>query len=157
MAGFDLRELEFQSDGVTDSLTSSMAPALFHENLKREVATAGREGRELTLVSITVQPDNFLSCGEFQESLIALAFHLEKGLRGGDFFARISDCGFWIFEVQFDGFVPPVARSPRGSLALRAAFAASPPDLSAALSLFIPTPALNVCYSNADSDAAINS
>jgi GGDEF domain-containing protein len=125
MAGFDLRELEFQSDGVTDSLTSSMAPALFHENLKREVATAGREGRELTLVSITVQPDNFLSCGEFQESLIALAFHLEKGLRGGDFFARISDCGFWILlrtdEEKAKGVIDRLDLPRRNELSIKLA------------------------------------
>ncbi len=96
MAGFDLREIEFKSDGVTDSLTSSMAPALFHENLKREIATASRESRELTIVSAVLNLENYLSAGEYQESLIALAFALEKNLRGGDFFARISDCGFWI-------------------------------------------------------------
>ncbi len=125
MAGFDLRELEFQSDGVTDSLTSSMAPALFHENLKREVATAGREGRELTLVSITVQPDNFLSCGEYQESLIALAFQLEKGLRGGDFFARISDCGFWILlrtdEEKAKGVIDRLDLPRRNELSIKLA------------------------------------
>ena len=96
MAGFDLREIEFRSDGVSDSLTSSMSPALFHENLKREVSTADREGRELTIVSVVVDPEKYLSLGEYQESLVALAFALEKNLRGGDFFARISDCGFWI-------------------------------------------------------------
>jgi len=96
MAGFDLRAIEFESDGIADSLTSSMAPALFHENLKREISTADREGRELTIVSVLVDPENYLSAGEYQESLIALAFALEKNLRGGDFFARISDCGFWI-------------------------------------------------------------
>ena len=96
MAGFDLRDIEFKSDGVTDSLTSSMAPALFHENLKREIATASREGRELTIVSALLNPEEYSSAGEYQESLIALAFALEKNLRGGDFFARISDCGFWI-------------------------------------------------------------
>ena len=96
MAGFDLREIEFRSDGVSDSLTSSMSPALFHENLKREISTADREGRELTIVSVLVDPENYLSAGEYQESLVALAFALEKNLRGGDFFARISDCGFWI-------------------------------------------------------------
>jgi len=96
MAGFDLREIEFKSDGIADSLTSSMAPALFHENLKREISTADREGRELTIVSVLDDPENYLSAGEYQESLIALAFALEKNLRGGDFFARISDCGFWI-------------------------------------------------------------
>ncbi len=96
MADFDLREIGIPSDGVTDSLTSCMAPALFHENLKREIATADVKIARLTIVSIVVNPENYSSAGEYQESLIALAFALEKNLRGGDFFARISDCGFWI-------------------------------------------------------------
>ncbi len=96
MADFDLRDVEFQSDGSADSLTASMAPALFHENLKREIATAGREGRELTIVALALAPSAFASVATLQEALIEIAFAISSGLRGGDFFARISDCGFWV-------------------------------------------------------------
>jgi GGDEF domain-containing protein len=96
MSSFDLREVEFQSDGVADSLTLTMAPALFHENLKREIANAKRENRDLAVLSIVLRPDRFTTVAEFQEGLIALAFALRTSLRGGDFFARISDCGFWV-------------------------------------------------------------
>ena len=125
MAGFDLREIEFKSDGVTDSLTSSMAPALFHENLKREIATASRESRELTIVSAVLNLENYLSAGEYQESLIALAFALEKKLRGGDFFARISDCGFWILlrtdEATAAGVIDRLDLPRREELTIRLA------------------------------------
>ena len=96
MPAFELRDLEFMSDGNLDSLTLSMAPALFHENLKREISTALREARELTIVSLQVNPDGFASLSLYQEALIEIAHHLRTQLRGGDFFSRISDQGFWI-------------------------------------------------------------
>ena len=96
MADFDLRDVEFQSDGSADSLTASMSPALFQENVKREIATAAREVRELTMVALALEPADFASIANFQEALIEIAFALKSGLRGGDFFARISDSGFWV-------------------------------------------------------------
>jgi len=96
MADFDLRDVEFQSDGSADSLTASMSPALFHENVKREIATAAREVRELTVVALALQPVGLASVAAFQAALIEIAFALKSGLRGGDFFARISDSGFWV-------------------------------------------------------------
>ena len=95
MGVFDLREVEFQNDGLTDSLTQSMSPALFHEALKREIASAKRDGRDLAILTIAQRPGDFASISEFQEGLIKVAFALEHGLRGGDFFARVSDGGFW--------------------------------------------------------------
>ena len=96
MPAFNLRDIEFKSDGHVDSLTLSISPLLFHENLKREISIAGREERELTIVSLTLDPAGFASIAEIQESLIEIAHLLKRELRGGDFFARISDCGFWI-------------------------------------------------------------
>ena len=96
MSAFELRAVEFKNDGVRDSLTSSMAPALFHEALKREIAAAKRDQRELAVLTIALRPDNFPSVALFQEGLIKVAFALTQELRGGDFFARISDRGFWV-------------------------------------------------------------
>ena len=93
---FDLREIEFRSDGLTDSLTETMSPTLFHEALKREIASAKREERDLAVLSISLNTANFSSVTLFQEALIEIAYALRMGLRGGDFFARISDDGFWI-------------------------------------------------------------
>ncbi len=95
MANFDLRDVEFRSDGATDSLTSSMSPALFEDSLKREIATAVREERDLTIVALALNSDAFESLSTYQEALIAIAFALKHGLRAGDFFARISEVGFW--------------------------------------------------------------
>ena len=96
MSAFEVRDIEFRSDGVKDSLTESMAPALFREALIREIASAKREDRELVLLTIALQPSHFDSVAKFQEALIEIAFALRQGLRGGDFFARISDHGFWL-------------------------------------------------------------
>ena len=96
MPAFELRDLEFMSDGNLDSLTLSMAPALFHENLKREISTAHREARELTIVSLRVNPTGYASLSRYQEALIEIAHLLKSHLRGGDFCSRISDQGFWI-------------------------------------------------------------
>ena len=96
MAAFELREVEFANDGISDSLTLTMSPALFHENLKREIASAKRDRRELAVISILLRPAGFQSLAAYQEALIEVAFAVRTGLRGGDFFARVSDCGFWI-------------------------------------------------------------
>ena len=96
MLAFNLRDLEFKSDGLVDSLTLSISPFLFHENLKREISVASREARELTIVSITLDFEGYESIADIQENLIEIAHLLKRELRGGDFFARISVCGFWI-------------------------------------------------------------
>ena len=96
MLAFNLRDLEFKSDGLVDSLTLSISPFLFHENLKREISVASREARELTIVSITLDSKGYESIAEIQENLIEIAHLLKRELRGGDFFARVSDVGFWI-------------------------------------------------------------
>ena len=96
MSPLDLREIEFQSDGLHDSLTQAMSPELFHQSLKREIASAQRGGDELVIVSLRLAPREFASVAAFQEALIKIAFALRTGLRGDDFFGRISDTGFWL-------------------------------------------------------------
>ena len=96
MSPLDLREVEFQSDGLRDSLTQAMSPELFHQSLKREIASAKRAGHELIIVSLRLSPEGFVSVAAFQEALITIAFALRTGLRGDDFFGRISDAGFWL-------------------------------------------------------------
>ena len=106
---FDLREVEFRSDGLTDSLTQTMSPALFHEALKREIASAKRDQRELAVLAFSLRSAGFGRVAEFQEALIQIAFALRTGLRGGDFFARISDNGFWVLlrthEVNVESII----------------------------------------------------
>ena len=97
----DVRAIEFENDGVTDSLTGVMSPSLFHENLKREISRAGRQDYDLAVISISIKPRNFQSVSLLQEELIKIANTLREQLRGGDFFTRISDLGFWaLLQVE---------------------------------------------------------
>ena len=91
----DLSGLERRNDGVSDVLTMTMSPELFHQNLKREIASAQRDGRDLSVLAINLKPEAFTELADFSQALVALAFVLRTELRGGDFFARISDGGFW--------------------------------------------------------------
>ncbi len=108
MSAFDLREIEFQSDGLRDSLTMAMAPELFHENLKREIASAKRLAQELVIVSLVLRSAEFSLVTAFQERLIEIAFALRTGLREEDFFARISDAGFWAVLRTEEKAVPAI-------------------------------------------------
>lgn len=109
MPSFELREVEFRNDGLTDSLTQTMSPTLFHDALKREIASAKRDQRELAVLSLSLRIEGFERVAEFQETLIHIAFALRTGLRGGDFFARISDDGFWVLlrtdEVNVESII----------------------------------------------------
>ncbi len=96
MANFEMSEVEFRSDGLSDSLTLTMSPAIFHESLKREISNAERENRDLVLISISLLAEPFDSVSRYEKALIEIAFGLPSQLRGGDFFVRISDHGFWV-------------------------------------------------------------
>ena len=56
--------IEFQNDGATDSLTSTLAPARFFQLLEREGAIAERSGSALMLLSITLNLERYLEAVE---------------------------------------------------------------------------------------------
>lgn len=103
-------EIEFSSDGVTDSLTDALAPARFHEYLIGELSMANREQRTITLISLRISMDSRrqepLDSGEKQrpagevesihQNLKLLSINIRRLLRGGDQIGRISEDGFWI-------------------------------------------------------------
>lgn len=112
------RTLEFRNNGVVDSLTLTMAPALFYENLRRELANSQRQGFPISVVSLSlkdqalmdqalmeqasaidVQPNSHspspMAVSSIEEVLIRWAFALQQGIRSDEFFSRISESGFW--------------------------------------------------------------
>jgi GGDEF domain-containing protein len=95
--GVEFRSVEFRNNGISDSLTGTMAPSTFHENLKREISNAERSKQKLTVLGISVSPINFENRSSYETALIEIAHELRLQLRGGEFFSRISDDGFWIF------------------------------------------------------------
>lgn len=92
----ELREVEFDNDGLTDTLTQTMAPGLFYQNLKREIATAKRESRELTILSVAINKRLLGLVTYSERELKNLGDLLTTNLREGDFCSRISDHGFWV-------------------------------------------------------------
>ena len=108
MSGFNLREIEFTNDGLRDSLTLVMSPELFHQNLLREIAAAKRSGWQLVLTSLTLRTDSFETAATFHEALIEIAFALTHGVRGEEFFARVSDNGFWLLLRSDSAAVPGI-------------------------------------------------
>lgn len=94
--------IEFRNNGLIDSLTQTLAPELFQENLKRDIATSQRGGTPLAIICINLVqseskeqvPGYYLSL--LEESLIKWAFEIESNIRGGEYFSRISESGFWI-------------------------------------------------------------
>ena len=114
--------LEFKNDGISDSLTGVPSPALFLENAAREFASARRDLRPLSILSLrylnlpqcpqppqpysshvteaereSIQLTELTNLTELTEfDLVALARSIQKVLRKGEFFTRISESGFWI-------------------------------------------------------------
>ena len=107
------RRVEFESDGVSDSLTGVLAPARFLSILRNELHVAAREKRAVTVISIrltAMQPsashstellaDPLRGASDVslhEELLKSFAHQLSTLIRSGDYCARISEDGFWLF------------------------------------------------------------
>ena len=94
-------KIEFANNGVVDSLTGGSAPNVFRLNLKQATSNADRNGEPLTILTVRIHEESLkiksLDSAKFIEtSLISLAKVIKKNTRGGDFFSRISELGFWI-------------------------------------------------------------
>lgn len=84
--------IEFESDGVWDSITGALAPARFLEILEDEIAIAGREGRTITLISLHLHLQSDI---DLVAALKEFATALSPSMRRGDYLVRISEYGFW--------------------------------------------------------------
>jgi GGDEF domain-containing protein len=111
------RRVEFESDGVRDSLTGVLAPASFLEILGNELHVAAREKRAVTVISIRLtamqpvltqtsashraeiptDPIKYQSdVALYEELLKSFAHQLSTLIRRGDYCARIAEDGFWV-------------------------------------------------------------
>jgi GGDEF domain-containing protein len=97
--------LEFESDGERDSLTGVLAPARFLTVLESEVAIAVREGRALTLLTLSLSNKanstkansmNPPTMESAERLLKNMAITLHAKMRAGDHCGRIAEDGFWI-------------------------------------------------------------
>jgi GGDEF domain-containing protein len=93
------RQIEFGNDGLIDSLTHVMAPALFYQNFQREMSAADRQGRNISVISIWLKlgkNEKSIKPADFEEQLIKLGFGISANLRGDEFLTRIFENGFLI-------------------------------------------------------------
>lgn len=94
------RTLELRNNGIVDSLTGAMAPELFYENLRREIAAANRVMHSLSIVSVVVVPRNEGAHVEdqalFAERIIKVSSRISQGTRADEYSSRISENGFWV-------------------------------------------------------------
>lgn len=94
--------IEFRNNGLIDSLTQTLAPELFQENLKRDIAISQREGSPLAIICLNLVQlkSEEQVFGQYlpllEESLIKWSFEIESKVRAGEYFTRISESGFWI-------------------------------------------------------------
>ncbi len=111
------RRVEFESDGVHDSLTGVLAPASFLAILENELHVAAREKRAVTVISIRLtamqpvltkpsasrraeiisDPHRFQSDVVLYEELLkSCSQQISTLIRRGDYCARIAEDGFWL-------------------------------------------------------------
>lgn len=107
---FSSRSIEFQNNGVSDSLTGAPAPKLFFDNLAREISQSQRNSQSIAIVTIKLLPEvqdinkvRKLTSKpidqrdlEFEKLLAQLSNNIKINMRGGDFYSRIAENGFWL-------------------------------------------------------------
>ncbi|CAB4746606.1 unannotated protein [freshwater metagenome] len=114
--GAFLNQVEFSNNGALDSLTGAPAPKVFFDNLAREISKSKRKFQAVSIVMVQVLPDFVLVPDKalgtisknknetdanlhgsaYEKELISVGRCLKSSMRGGDFYSRIADNGFWI-------------------------------------------------------------
>jgi GGDEF domain-containing protein len=97
--------IEFSNNGVSDSLTGAPAPKTFFDNLAREISQSRRNSQSIAIVTIKLlekneeaaQPKNLKSSNLLFEKQLALVSNtIKTNMRGGDFYSRMAENGFWL-------------------------------------------------------------
>jgi len=112
--------IEFSNNGVSDSLTGAPAPKTFFDNLAREISQSRRRPQSIAIITIKLlqenkeakpiknskqnsttieglQLENSKSTNLFFEKQLAIISKTIKiNMRGGDFYSRVAEDGFWL-------------------------------------------------------------
>lgn len=106
-----LIQVEFSNNGALDTLTGTPAPKVFFDNLAREISKSKRKFQPISIVTVQVLSDSNLvaankvlqdknkvnqSGSTYEKKLISIGGVIKSSVRGGDFYSRIADDGFWI-------------------------------------------------------------
>lgn len=104
------RAIEFSNNGVSDSLTGAPAPKTFFDNLAREISQSQRNSQSISIVTMKLLPENRdlkklktpppqypnQSNLEFEKDLSLISNCIKSNMRGGDFYSRLAENGFWL-------------------------------------------------------------
>jgi GGDEF domain-containing protein len=112
--------IEFSNNGVSDSLTGAPAPKTFFDNLAREISQSRRHPQSIAIITIKLLQENeeakplknskqnnttvkdlklkdLKSTNLFFEKQLAIVSNtIKTNMRGGDFYSRIAEDGFWL-------------------------------------------------------------
>ena len=104
------RAIEFSNNGVSDSLTGAPAPKTFFDNLAREISQSQRNSQTISIVTMKLLPKyrdakklkitlpkySDQSNLEFEKDLSITSNCIKSNMRGGDFYSRLAENGFWL-------------------------------------------------------------
>lgn len=103
---FDFERVQFEHDGVYDTLTGADSQSKFTQNLARSISARKRNGGALYIFTLKIKaPERELKSGtyaqtrqilKYEEELIKACSILHKNLRENDFFTRMAVNGFYI-------------------------------------------------------------
>jgi GGDEF domain-containing protein len=102
--------IEFSNNGVLDSLTGAPAPKTFFDNLAREISQSRRRTNPIAIVTIKLLPKDYdikkiqkittqqasQRDLDFEKLLVLLSNKIKTNMRGGDFYSRVAENGFWL-------------------------------------------------------------
>ena len=104
------RSIEFQNNGVSDSLTGAPAPKIFFDNLAREISKSLRKSQSISIITIKLLPEGSdfkkskkltiqnknQNNQKFEKNLALVNNCIKSNMRGSDFYSRIAENGFWL-------------------------------------------------------------
>jgi GGDEF domain-containing protein len=107
--------IEFSNNGVFDSLTGAPAPKTFFDNLAREISQSRRRFQPIAVITIkllqenekakplknskqgsTTAKDSKSTNLLFEKQLAIMSNTIKTNMRGGDFYSRMAEDGFWL-------------------------------------------------------------
>ena len=93
----DAERVEFSNNGLLDSLTGTPAPKTVLDNLDREISKSKRKFQAISIITLKLLPESSRdSISKYEKGLVAIGQSLKSDLRGGDFYSRFAENGFWL-------------------------------------------------------------
>lgn len=105
----------FSHDGLRDSLTYLAAPPYFYENLRRDLASAGRNKSYLTLVKFQLIPKIAENESLYEAAILTFSEALKSAIRAEDLCARLGRFEFTVIVKARIEIADAIAARVEGS------------------------------------------